>query len=166
MYANDAQKEAIKHKDGPMMVLAGPGSGKTFVITQRTKILIEDYGVNPSNILVITFTKAAASEMQERFKKLMGGRSLPVTFGTFHAVFFKILKLAYHYQAENIIREDQKHACIREIVRGIDLEIEDEADFISSIISEISLVKGEMLSLDHYYAKNCPETVFKQIYEE
>ena len=104
--------------------------------------------------------------MQERFKKLMGGRSLPVTFGTFHAVFFKILKLAYHYQAENIIREDQKHACIREIVRGIDLEIEDEADFISSIISEISLVKGEMLSLDHYYAKNCPETVFKQIYEE
>lgn len=166
MYANDAQKEAIKHKNGPMMVLAGPGSGKTFVITQRTKILIEDYGVNPSNVLVITFTKAAASEMQERFKKLMGGRSLPVTFGTFHAIFFKILKLAYHYQAENIIREDQKHACIREIVRGIDLEIEDEADFISSIISEISLVKGEMLSLDHYYAKNCPETVFKQIYEE
>ena len=64
---NAAQEGAITHKDGPAMVLAGPGSGKTFVIVQRLKFLIEEYDVPPSSILVITFTKAAAIEMQQRF---------------------------------------------------------------------------------------------------
>ena len=64
MSFNPSQHEAILHKDGPMLVLAGPGSGKTLVITERTKHLITEYGVNPSNILVITFTKAAATEMK------------------------------------------------------------------------------------------------------
>ena len=105
MSFNPSQREAIRHKDGPMLVLAGPGSGKTLVITERTRHLITEYGINPANILVITFTRAAATEMKERFLRLMGGKSSAVTFGTFHAVFFMILKHAYHYQAENIIRE-------------------------------------------------------------
>lgn len=75
---NEAQTKAITHKDGPMMVLAGPGSGKTTVITERTKYLIEHCGVKPSNILVITFTKAAAAEMKERF--LETGREIPASF--------------------------------------------------------------------------------------
>ena len=75
-----------------MLVLAGPGSGKTLVITERTRHLITEYGINPANILVITFTRAAATEMKERFLRLMGGKSSAVTFGTFHAVFFMILK--------------------------------------------------------------------------
>ena len=86
-----SQAEAIAHGEGPMMVLAGPGSGKTTVITHRVKCLVEEHGVDPSGILVITFTKAAAAEMKQRFQKLMDGRSLPVSFGTFHAVFFSIL---------------------------------------------------------------------------
>ena len=86
----------------------GQGSGKTLVITERTRHLITEYGINPANILVITFTRAAATEMKERFLRLMGGKSSAVTFGTFHAVFFMILKHAYHYQAENIIREEQR----------------------------------------------------------
>ena len=96
MAFNQSQIKAVDFKDGACMVLAGPGSGKTTVITHRTKKLIEEYGVNPSNILVITFTKAAATEMQTRFQALMGGRYYPVTFGTFHAVYFKILKYAYN----------------------------------------------------------------------
>ena len=96
MSFNKSQSIAIKHNTGPMLVLAGPGSGKTTVITNRTKYLIEHYGVNPSNILVITFTKAAAKEMKERFFKLMGNERLPVSFGTFHGVFFAILKYAYN----------------------------------------------------------------------
>lgn len=88
MSFNTSQREAILHKDGPMLVLAGPGSGKTLVITERTKCLIQKYGISPSNILVITFTKAAATEMKERFFRLMEGKKCPVTFGTFHAVFF------------------------------------------------------------------------------
>lgn len=65
---NEEQKKAITHKDGPAMVLAGPGSGKTLVITYRVKWLIEQAGIHPSNILVITFTRAAAREMEQRFK--------------------------------------------------------------------------------------------------
>ena len=67
MNYNKSQQQAIRHKDGPMLVLAGPGSGKTAVITQRTKQLIEYENIDPSNILVITFTRAAAQEMKQRF---------------------------------------------------------------------------------------------------
>ena len=87
MNFNDFQNIAIKHGQGPMLVIAGPGSGKTTVLTNRIKYLIEEHGANPKEILVITFTKASAKEMQTRFERLMGRKS-EVTFGTFHAVFF------------------------------------------------------------------------------
>ena len=83
------QLEAIRHEKGPMLVLAGPGSGKTTVITHRVKYMLEHGRVNGSQILVITFTKAAAGEMKSRFEKIMGYSS-GVTFGTFHSVFFMI----------------------------------------------------------------------------
>ena len=88
MNFNKAQLGAIEHKDGAMLVLAGPGSGKTAVITHRTKKLITKHHVKPSEILVITFTKAAANEMKERFNSLMKDERVNVSFGTFHAVFF------------------------------------------------------------------------------
>ena len=93
MEFNREQQQAVSHKDGALLVLAGPGSGKTAVITHRTQKLIREYQVAPSSILVVTFTKAAAKEMQERFEILMEGQKFPVSFGTFHAVFFKILKV-------------------------------------------------------------------------
>ena len=116
MNFNKSQTGAILHKDGPMLVLAGPGSGKTAVITARTKNLITKYKVNPSNILVITFTKAAATEMKQRFDKLMGEGTYPVTFGTFHAVFFKILKLAYGFRSDNIVPEEDKYRIMRQLI--------------------------------------------------
>lgn len=67
MECNKEQEEAIMHWDGPAMVLAGPGAGKTYVITNRVKALIDEYGVKPEQILVVTFSKAAAVEMKERF---------------------------------------------------------------------------------------------------
>ena len=82
------QKKAIEHGEGPLMVLAGPGSGKTFVITHRIKYLIEGPGINPAHILVVTFSRAAAKERKDRFEKLCQ-KSL-VTFGTFHSVFFNL----------------------------------------------------------------------------
>lgn len=166
MEINESQKKAIDFHNGSCMVLAGPGSGKTTVITYRTKTLIEKYGVNPDNILVITFTKMAALEMKERFNRIMGGTGYPVTFGTFHAVYFKILRYAYNYNADNILREDEKYGIIRDIVEDMELEIDDETEFISGIINEISTVKGEMMSLDHYYSKNCGEGIFKKIYKK
>lgn len=164
MSFNKAQLQAIQHFEGTCMVLAGPGSGKTTVITQRTKTLIQNYGVNPSEILVITFTKAAAKEMQERFFRLMGTERPPVSFGTFHAVYFKILKYAYGLSGANIVTEEQKLQWIKELVEREKLEIEDEKEFVHLIASEISLVKGERISLEYYYAKTCADEAFKRIY--
>ena len=165
MPCHESQLAAVRHKDGPMMVLAGPGSGKTTVITHRVKYLVERHGVEPGSILVITFTKAAAQEMKQRFQALMKGRSLPVSFGTFHAVFFSILKHAYRYDASNIVREEQRIRIIRELVDQCRIDVEDEAEFVSSILSEISAVKGEMIGLEHYYSKNCSEEIFKKLYK-
>ena len=82
---SNEQLKAIEFNKGACLVLAGPGSGKTTVLTGRVKYLIDNCHVKPSEILVITFTKAAATEMKNRFTALCG-RKLPVTFGTFHAV--------------------------------------------------------------------------------
>lgn len=161
---NKAQKQAVEHNKGPMMVLAGPGAGKTLVITYRTKTLIEKYGVEPGKILVITFTKAAAEEMKVRFQNIMDGKYVPVRFGTFHAVFFSILKHAYHYTASNIIRESEKKRILLEIVENMELDIEDLNEFIQDMENEISLVKGEMFSLEHYFPMNCAKDIFQKVY--
>ena len=90
---NKSQIQAISHMDGPAMVLAGPGSGKTTVITHRIKNLIEKAEVRPENILVVTFTMGASICLQMSFSSLMfGGMGQLVTFGTFHSVFYKILR--------------------------------------------------------------------------
>lgn len=160
------QYEAVTHKEGPMLVLAGPGSGKTFVLTCRIQELIEEGHVNPGNILVVTFTRAAADQMKERFLKMSGQENTAVTFGTFHSVFFKIIRYAYQYQGNQIIREEQKYAVLREIVRNQQTTIEDEKEFINGILAEISVVKGEMMNLEHYYSTSCPSEVFRQIFRE
>jgi DNA helicase-2/ATP-dependent DNA helicase PcrA len=166
MAFHESQLTAIRHKDGPMLVLAGPGSGKTLVITERTRHLIREHGISPSNILVITFTKAAATEMKERFGKLMGAEPCPVTFGTFHAVFFAILRHAYNYSASNIVREDQKVSCIKSIIKRHNIDYEDEAEFIQSVLGEIGLVKNSGIDIANYYSKNCAEEMFRRIYSE
>ena len=148
------------------MVLAGPGSGKTTVITHRIKRLLE-HGVNPSGILVITFTKAAAAEMKERFYRLVEGDysdCRKVSFGTFHSVFYQILKLAYRFPSGNVLGEEDKRGFFKEFLAKSELEVEDESEFISSVINEISYVKGSRIDLDYYYSQNCPEEWFKKLY--
>lgn len=164
MQYTKAQKKAIEQDKGPFMALAAPGSGKTMVITHHTRYLIEKLGVAPEQILVITFTRAAANEMKGRFEQLMGGNRTRVTFGTFHSVFFQILRQAYHYNAANIIKEEAQYHYIRELVEQEELELADETDFIKELIGEISYVKGEMLDVNHYYSTNCPEETFRRIY--
>lgn len=166
MQMNQVQQKAVLHKDGPMLVLAGPGSGKTLVITERTKYLIKEYKIPEGNILVITFTKAAANEMKERFLNGMNCERTGVSFGTFHAIFFTILKHAYHLNSSNIIREEHRYRCIKEIIHHMELDFEDEKDFVSELLSEISLVKGNQLELSNYYSINCGDDVFRAIYEE
>jgi len=166
MKLNQAQQEAVKHKDGPMLVLAGPGSGKTLVITERTKYLITQHKVPENNILVITFTRAAAREMKERFLRTMGKDKTGVNFGTFHGVFFTILRHAYKLDTDNIIGEDEKGIWLKEIVTKMELEYADEKEFIGDLMSEISLVKGNRIELSTYYSTTCGDEVFRSIYRE
>lgn len=166
MELNKSQLQAVCHDKGPMMVLAGPGSGKTMVITHRVKWLIEHAGVHPAGILVVTFTKAAADEMRQRFVSLMGGRTMPVSFGTFHAIFFSVLKHAYNYTASNIIREEQKQQLIREIIEDMPVEPDNVSEFVNDVLSEIGLVKGSMMDIEHYYATSCATSVFRDIYKQ
>ncbi len=166
MRFNEAQNTALSHKNGPMMVLAGPGSGKTTVITHRIRKLLEQ-GVNPSGILVITFTKAAAMEMKDRFYRLAEGNLSDchkVSFGTFHSIFYQILKLAYRFSSGNVLGEEDKRGFFKEFLAKSELEVEDESEFISSVINEISYVKGSRIDLDYYYSQNCPEEWFKKLY--
>lgn len=154
MRPNQIQERAIRHYTGPCMVLAGPGSGKTFTIARRIYYLIEHYKVRPENILVITFTRAASYEMQNRFKMLMEGRSLPVTFGTFHGVYFGILKWAYRLGAGNILTEEEKYQLLRQIIYspklGYELEAADEKEELQDLITEISNVKNRGIPIGQY----------------
>ncbi len=171
MKENSAQNRAISHDKGPMMLLAGPGSGKTTTITKRVVNLIQEKKVTPSSILVVTFTKAAAREMKERFLRLCKEKNVnapyeQVTFGTFHGVYYTILKYAYHLNAQNILSEERKYDILKEIVYRQKLTIEDEKEFFQGLVQEISMVKNGRIPLEHYYSANCPDDTFRIIYQE
>lgn len=164
MECNKEQEEAIMHQDGPAMVLAGPGAGKTYVITNRVKALIDEYGVKPEQILVVTFSKAAAVEMKERFEMLTGGQRLPVRFGTFHSVFFQILRLAYHYEVKDIATPALKYRFLEETLNETGYEVDDKKEFLSDIEKEISRVKGEGIEIDCYFSSACSAEIFQKMY--
>lgn len=164
MECNKEQEEAIMHRDGPAMVLAGPGAGKTYVITNRVKALIDEYGVKPEQILAVTFSKAAAVEMKERFEMLTGGQRLPVRFGTFHSVFFQILRLAYHYEVKDIATPALKYRFLEETLNETGYEVDDKKEFLSDIEKEISRVKGEGIEIDCYFSSACSAEIFQKMY--
>lgn len=164
MQFNKAQIQAIQHNKGPCMVIAGPGSGKTTVLTHRVRYLIDRCGVKPSDILVITFTKAAAEQMKFKFKGLSEGRSSAVTFGTFHAVFFTILKAAYNYSARCIITPQVQHEFVKDQIHRLELEYDDEKEAVDGVLSEISRVKGEAVNIDEYESRCIPTQSFRIIY--
>ena len=162
---NKSQIQAISHMDGPAMVLAGPGSGKTTVITHRIKNLIEKAEVRPENILVVTFTKAVAISMQKRFSTLMnGGKGQLVTFGTFHSVFYKILRKSRRYEATEILSERQKTDYIREIIGRYGISSNDISELSQNIINDIGNIKGNMLNAQEYEPSCCKKEDFIKVY--
>lgn len=172
---NEAQSKAITHGAGPMLVLAGPGSGKTFVITQRIKHLITQDRISPESILVITFTKAAATEMQQRFRKIMDENFYPVVFGTFHSIFFHILRQIYSFNASSIVKENEKYRILVHILNkfpNIQANKKDEDDgmsvdkeYLSKLLSEISRFKNLGANKDLCESEVCSKDVFFQIYK-
>ena len=146
------------------MVLAGPGSGKTSVIVERTAYMINEGKIPASSILVVTFSRAAATEMKERFLKFVGQNRSEVTFGTFHGIFYGILKAAYHLSAANILSEEEKFSILREMTEKYGQEMAQEGDFIEEVAREISVVKGNCISPEHYYASCCSDEIFRDIF--
>lgn len=168
MRLSEAQCKAAHHFEGPCMVLAGPGSGKTFTIVNRIKYLIEKCKVRPEEILVITFTRYASCEMKSRFDHLMGRGGYPVTFGTFHGVYFGILRWAYGFTTENIFTEEDKYRLIREILSDpqfdLGLEVTDEKEYIKDLVNEISVVKNSGVDISRYKSKEHGK-VIKRVFE-
>ena len=161
---NEAQTQAIQHTDGPCLVLAGPGSGKTLTIVNRVKYLIEKQKVRPEEILVVTFTRFAAAEMKSRLCLVMGKRDLPVTVGTFHGIYYGILKWAYRMNQENILSETEKYQILRGVINKERMEIFDEEDFIQDIAAEIGKVKNNRIPLEEFVSEKCSADAFRNIY--
>ena len=153
---NKDQLQAIKHLTGPAMVIAGPGSGKTTVITNRVKHLIESGTAKPSEILVITFTVAAASEMKERYLRLcVNTNSLhdysAVTFGTFHSVFYHFLRTIPKYGELRLAEPTECISILKGIIRRINPDNRYTSDYYTYILNRISVIKnteGDNLTAD------------------
>lgn len=149
---NDMQKEAVYQTEGPVLILAGAGSGKTRVLTHRIAYLIEEKGVNPWNILAITFTNKAAGEMRERVDQLVGFGSESIWVSTFHSACVRILRrfidrLGYDTNFTIYDTDDQK-SLMKEVCRY--LQIDTKMYKERALLSAISSAKNEMISPEEY----------------
>ncbi len=135
------QQSAIAFGDGAALILAGPGAGKTYTVTRRVRHLVRHHHVPPEQILVITFTKAAAEEMRQRYLALSDGVS-QVFFGTFHSFFLSVLKEELHITNEDIIDAKTKRYLLEKTVRKQRLSVERIGDFFQNIEKEIGYVKN------------------------
>ena len=161
---NPQQQEAVKQTDGPMIILAGAGSGKTRVLTRKVQYLIQEKGVDPSNILCITFTNKAANEMKERIQKSLipSTQHLVPTVATFHALCAKILRRESHHLGFShsfVIFDSQDQLdAIKEAMRRLDISIRDFKPH--SVHSTISQAKNEIITAEEY--KNFARGYFQE----
>ena len=152
------QIHAISHGAEPMLVLAGPGSGKTTVIIQRIRRLTEKMGVSPYRILVITFTKAAAEQMKTRYAALQGKSG--VMFGTFHSIFFRILRQACGYSLEQVLSEDERRNTLQKLVTEARISVQDQEEYIQQFFSQYSLMKNQLLDVSDFMPDGLPKDEF------
>lgn len=168
---NEGQLAAIRHRAGPMLVLAGPGSGKTYVITHHILYLISECNILPQQILVITYTKAAAEEMRRR-AILLDKRCAYVQFGTFHAIFYQILKISKPDKRLSVASDKERLGFVSDFLKGIenthgeksaikaDHAMEREAE---EILKEISLMKNNLSESGHTHTSK--EPLFFKVWE-
>lgn len=151
-YLNDKQKEAVLADDGPVLILAGAGSGKTSVLTTKIAYLIEEKGANPKNILAITFTNKAAREMKERIIKMVGSKAYDMQISTFHSFGLRIIKENYEklgYEKNfTIIDSDDSLTLIKKVMK--ELNIDTTRCNPKFIKNNISSCKNEMMSPSRY----------------
>lgn len=152
---NEQQREAVYHTEGPLLILAGAGSGKTRVLTHRIAYLIEELGVNPWNILAITFTNKAAGEMRERVDNLVGFGSESIWVSTFHSMCVRILRryidrLGYDNNFTIYDTDDQK-TVMKDVCKY--LQVDTKVYKERSLLGAISSAKNELISVEEYTLK-------------
>ena len=166
MKADEFQQSAITHGTGPALVSAGPGSGKTFVLIRRIQYLIQILGVPPKEILVLTFSKAAAIEMKTRFLNLQS--EMPDTdisgvfFGTFHALFYRILRIYDTNHKFEIISENEKIKMMKEILKSTGCKLTN-SEFASELLSDLQSHKSKDNPLSKYSSRHIEEKEFQRI---
>ena len=161
---NKEQAEAVRHTEGPVLILAGAGSGKTRVITHRVAYLLDECGVNPWNILAITFTNNAAGEMRERVDKLIGFGAESVWISTFHSMCVRILRrhidLMGYEPSFTIYDTDDQRSLMKEICKYLKIDTKELRE--RTILSEISSAKNELITPLQYREENAGISFMKQ----
>ena len=166
---NEVQKRAVTTTEGPLLVLAGAGSGKTRVLTTRIAYLIEEIGIHPYNILAITFTNKAAKEMQERISKLLGSVSKSMQISTFHSFGLTIIKENYKHLGFKsnftILDSDDTLSVIKKIIKDMNLDTNEYNP--KAIKSKISSAKNELVTPEEYdkYVGNDFEKIVSSVYK-
>ncbi len=166
---NPAQKQAVETTEGPLLILAGPGSGKTRVITHRIAYLIKICGINPYRLLAVTFTNKAANEMRERLEKLLGKAAESLTVGTFHSICARILRQEGKAIGLNpnftIYDEDDQQSLIKQSIQEVGLDPKQYTP--SAIQSAIKLAKSQLMPPGDYAQKTSSyfEEVVHRVYE-
>ena len=164
MELNKNQKMAVEHLDGPCLVLAGPGSGKTRVIADRIIYMIENCNVAPRRILAISFTKASSIDMKKRTMSLSNNEQIKkVNFGTFHSSFFRILRRYSGVKLEDLISEVDRFKLIKSILKHLKISNYSDDD-VSDVLSEISLVKNEMMKSSDFESQTFSQSEFQDIF--
>jgi DNA helicase-2/ATP-dependent DNA helicase PcrA len=164
---NSAQREAVQLIEGPVLVLAGPGSGKTRVLTQRVAYLVKECGCEPYRIMAVTFTNKAAREMKERLHHLLGERLKQLTIGTFHAICVRVLRReARHLDIpSNFVIYDagDQLSLIRQALK--DLDLDDKTYRPQAIQAAISRAKSELIGPDEYRPRTYWQEVASRVYQ-
>ena len=159
---NGNQRLAVCHEMGPMLVLAGPGSGKTTVLLCRILRLLERGLARPTQILALTFSKTAAEEMRERFRKARGAEG--VAFGTFHSIFFRILRSRYGWNVEQVFQEEERRNVLRGILEEMKWDIPDMEEYISVFFSQLSLMNSELETIHEFEPVGMAVEEFRKVF--
>lgn len=161
---NKEQKLAVSHIDGPCMVIAGPGSGKTRVIAHRIINMVKNHSIPPTRILAISFTKASSLEMKSRTLDMGNDDRLKkVNFATFHSVFFRILRKYDGVGIEDLLSEVDRFKLVKSILKHLKVENFSDDDVVD-VLGEISYVKNDLIDYREYDSKTFDSEVFENVF--
>lgn len=168
---NENQEKAIRHQEGPCIVIAPPGSGKTYVIMNRIQYLVEACKVPSETIYVVTFTRMAALEMRERYETLAKGTHNEVVFGTFHSVFLNIVMQETSYTRDSLLAPRDQYRMVTTALRRVGYEQEIHEELVAQIGKEVSRLKNQgyqtplMVEEPNYQCDGITEELFYKLYD-